>query len=108
MMPTCTQGRKPLRPMASEVFVVVRFRLMASDFLLLRQKKVTKEKATPEVTVSVLRTETSLRCSRASAAAELALCEGSDSPRRLPLSPLCFSASPTGNGTHPLLVNTAK
>jgi hypothetical protein len=70
-----------------------RFRLLASDFLLLRQKKVTKEKATPEVTVSVLRTETSLRCSSALAAAELALFEGSDSPRRNP-SAACASRRP--------------
>ena len=69
------------------------FRLLASDFLLLRQKKVAKEKATPEVTVSVLRTETSLRCSSALAAAELALFEGSDSPRRNP-SAACASRRP--------------
>ena len=39
---------------------------------------------------------TALRCSRASAAAQLAPCGGSDSARRLPRDTLRFSAAPTG------------
>ena len=78
------QGEKPYRMAANSL--KSGFRLSASDFLLLRQKKVTKEKATPEVTVSALRAETALRCSSALAAAELAgrVAACSDSPRRNP------------------------
>ena len=74
------------------------FRLSASDFLLLRQKKVTKEKATPTVPVALC--ATTLRCSVSEAAAQLVItvfdCDDSDSARRLPLRVLCFSAGPTG------------
>ena len=65
-----------------------------------RQERCPKE-GDPKVTVPALRAGTALRCSRASAAAELGRCAPSDSPRRTPRSPLRFSASPTGGMAKP-------
>ena len=74
-------------------------------FLLLRQKKVAKEKATPRRRSFGMKLQRSaLRCSTGRAAAELAF--GSDSPRRHPPARLRCSAASRGLRSKPRVNET--